>query len=103
MRLCLAGLFVGASIGSAQGVPPSVQKALDLSGIRWSTHTTPSAIVYARAGSPLERQLDALASDTERAIAGDLAWLRVPAAGFKLYVFLVNSREEMRTLTGQTF
>ena len=103
MRLCLAGLVLGASIGSAQSVPPPVQKALGLPGVSWSSRRTPRAVVYARTGTPVERRLDALAADTERAIAADLAWLRAPAAGFTVYVFLVNSRDEMRTLTGQTF
>jgi hypothetical protein len=97
----LAACFIATASSAAQ--PPAVQKALSLPGVAWSKRTTPNAIVYARTGTPLARQLGALGADTERAIATDLAWLRAPTAGFTLHVFLVGSREEMRTLTGQTF
>ena len=80
--------------------PPAAKAALEAGDISWKSRRTPHAVVYALAGSAAEKGLAADAQRAERAIVANLAFLGIRAAGPRLRIFLVGSREQMRRFTG---
>ena len=99
-RIFICLLVVLPAIAESQAITSVADRALTRPGARWVERRTPNADIYVLRGSGAEPKLARIASDSERAIRANLAWLGETNSGGRLRLFFVGSREEMRPFTG---
>ena len=82
------------------GATPTVRRALDAPGAEWATLASPHAHLHARTGSDAAAGLADTAAAVERAWASTAERLGVDPPTAPIEVFVIESREENRALSG---
>ena len=99
-RIVICLLLAAPAFVESQAITSVAERALTRPGVRWVERRTTNADIYVLNGSAAEPMLSRIASDSERAIRENIAWLGERNSRGRLKLFFVGSREEMRPFTG---
>lgn len=108
-RIAAACLLIGCSSGARpdEGAEPHAsgvaRAALGTAGYSWRTHAAPSLHLHYLPGSHAARHIRELAASAEEALRHDLALIGASSPSGPLELFLVDSREQARQLTGNPY
>jgi len=109
--LCLA--VASLLFGCSSNAPPDesvgphgsgiARAALTTSGYHWRTHAAPSLHLHYLPDSYAAQHIQEFARKAEAALRHDLALIGQPSPPEPLELFLVNSREQAKQLTGNSY